>query len=201
MHEIDLVVYNSDHSVLESIGLNEPPEGQYFGLNNVYIQTNGEYRLIPQKANYGLLPQHLSNKNLLDRTYIKTEKIETVQGNFRTKFYVKNRCLIPVDAFIEYQFITSKEKALQKHLVGAVNDKPMVLAGIWNKVGINLTFCIVTIPAYGIMLEISNRGRHRMPLILSAANYNNWLDEEPLENFLNERVELKSEKVDWSYKT
>lgn len=194
------ITKRSNNDLLEVLGIGYRWE-QKFSFRDVFcIQTNDEYSN-GQKASWGLLPGgYYKGKVYGGQHSIQTENIEQVKVNFRTRIYIKNRCLIPVDGFIEYQHIKETGKAMQKQLVTAKDGLPLIIAGIWNQFSCHLTFCVVTKPASGIMKEISNRGRNSMPMILSASNYEKWLEGKPIEDFLSDGVELKAEKVAWRYK-
>ena len=199
MHEIDLVIINDYNRIFDALGLQLQLREDEYSSNNFYIKTNGEYSSIPQKASRGLISSIDAEKPYYEKVCIRSIGMDDVEKNFRTKFYVKNRCLIPVDGFIEYQYENENGKTLQKQLITNSNNEPFVIGGIWNRVGVLLTFCVITVPATGIMKEISNRGRNRMPLILHPDEYDSWLAGKPLQKFLNTAIGLKSEKVDWRY--
>jgi len=87
----------------------------------------------------------------------------------------KRRCLVPADAFYEWQQMDSKTK--RPFAIALKSGEPYSFAGLWEswqpKDGAPLeTFTILTTDPNAIMEPIHNR----MPVILEPKDYDRWLD-------------------------
>lgn len=87
----------------------------------------------------------------------------------------KRRCLVPADAFYEWQRLDPRTK--QPFAVALKSGKPFAFAGLWEswrpKAGEPLeTFTILTTDANELMEPIHDR----MPVILQPKDYDRWLD-------------------------
>lgn len=94
----------------------------------------------------------------------------------------KRRCLVPADAFYEWQRPSSNTGKKSKHpfAFGLRSGEPYAMAGIWErwqpKEGEALeTFTILTTDPNELMEPIHNR----MPVILEPRDYERWLGLEP----------------------
>ena len=89
----------------------------------------------------------------------------------------KNRCLIPVDYFIEGP---EKEKLSKPYLIERKDKQIFLLGAIYSDFvepstgEITRTFCVLTTPASYLLKGI---GHHRSPLIISSQISQKWLDE------------------------
>jgi putative SOS response-associated peptidase YedK len=89
--------------------------------------------------------------------------------------FKKRRCLVPADAFYEWQRIDSKTK--HPFAIALKTRNPYAFAGLWEhwqpKDDAALeTFTILTTDPNAIMEPIHNR----MPVILEPHDYSRWLD-------------------------
>lgn len=87
----------------------------------------------------------------------------------------KRRCLVPADAFYEWQRLDAKTK--KPFAIALKSGDPYALAGLWEswqpKEGAALeTFTILTTDPNELMEKIHNR----MPVILEPHDYDRWLD-------------------------
>lgn len=87
----------------------------------------------------------------------------------------KRRCLVPADAFYEWQKLDPKNK--QPYAIALRDGGPYAFAGLWErwqpKEGEALeTFTILTTDPNALMEPIHNR----MPVILEPRDYTRWLD-------------------------
>jgi putative SOS response-associated peptidase YedK len=94
--------------------------------------------------------------------------------------FKKRRCLVPADAFYEWQRLDAKTK--YPHAIAMKDGQPYAFAGLWEswkpKEGAPLeTFTILTTDPNAVTERIHNR----MPVILKPADYNRWLDAESTE--------------------
>lgn len=102
-------------------------------------------------------------------------RAETVgeKPSFRTSFK-RRRCIVPADGFYEWQKTGSGK---QPYLFRQQNRQPFGMAGLWDRwekgEGQPLeTFTILTTQAN----ELVATAHHRMPVILSQAHIDLWLD-------------------------
>jgi putative SOS response-associated peptidase YedK len=89
--------------------------------------------------------------------------------------FKKRRCLVPADAFYEWQRPDAKTKF--PYAIALKGGQPFALAGLWErwqpKEGAPLeTFTILTTDPNPLMEPIHNR----MPVILDPADYARWLE-------------------------
>ncbi|MGA8042505.1 MAG: SOS response-associated peptidase [Terracidiphilus sp.] len=87
----------------------------------------------------------------------------------------KRRCLVPADAFYEWQRLDPRTK--RPFAIANKNGRPFALAGLWEswrpKEGEPLeTFTILTTDANEVMEPIHDR----MPVILEPNDYDRWLE-------------------------
>lgn len=87
----------------------------------------------------------------------------------------KRRCLVPADAFYEWQRIDKKTK--YPFAFALKSGEPYSLAGLWERwqprEGVPLdTFTILTTDPNELMEPVHNR----MPVILEPRDYDRWLD-------------------------
>jgi len=87
----------------------------------------------------------------------------------------KRRCLVPADAFYEWQRLQGK--STNPHAIALASGEPFALAGLWecwnSKDGPPLeTFTVLTTEPNEVMAAIHNR----MPVILAPPDYDRWLN-------------------------
>jgi putative SOS response-associated peptidase YedK len=87
----------------------------------------------------------------------------------------KRRCLVPADAFYEWQKLDAKTR--RPFAFALASGEPYAFAGLWEswrtKEGAPVeTFTILTTDPNGLMEPIHNR----MPVILEPKDYDRWLD-------------------------
>lgn len=87
----------------------------------------------------------------------------------------KRRCLVPADAFYEWQKLDAKNR--RPHAIALRGGEPYAFAGLWEhwqpKEGSPLeTFTIITTDAN----EVTEPLHDRMPVILERRDYDRWLD-------------------------
>lgn len=123
---------------------------------------------------WGLVPSWSKDPSIgIKLTNARAESL-TEKPSFR-EAALKRRCLIPVDAFYEWQ---RAEKVKQPYAFAATDDLPLALAGIWEgwrgpEGEIPRTFSIVTTSANSVMAPIHDR----MPVIIAPADWPVWLGE------------------------
>ncbi len=87
----------------------------------------------------------------------------------------KRRCLVPADAFYEWQKLDAKTR--RPHAIALRSGEPYAFAGLWERwqarEGSPLeTFTIITTDAN----EVTEPLHDRMPVILEPRDYDRWLD-------------------------
>ena len=108
-------------------------------------------------------------------------KAETV-GRLPTfrEAYRKRRCIVPVDGFFEWQ-ASKGQRAKQPYAIAMQDDSPFGIAGLWENWKDPVsgewvrTFAVIVTDANSLVTKIHDR----MPVILSPADYERWLGEEP----------------------
>jgi putative SOS response-associated peptidase YedK len=134
------------------------------------VSEEGSRELVPMY--WGLVP-HWS-KGPDSRFSMINARAETVHEKpaYRTPFK-KHRCLIPVDGFYEW----TQRNGKQPYFFHRRDNRPLALAGLWDRWrgedGDVLESCsIVVTGANALMQPIHDR----MPVILSPAQFEAWLD-------------------------
>ncbi len=96
---------------------------------------------------------------------------------FRDCFRLR-RCLVPVDAYFEWQVLDPATKKKQPWAIGLKTEKPFALGGIWDRwVSANnatelLSYSIVTTETNELLAPLHDR----MPLIIAERDYQRWLE-------------------------
>jgi putative SOS response-associated peptidase YedK len=109
--------------------------------------------------------------------------------------------LVLADGFYEWQWLDYKGKQKQKYLLTLPDNELFAYAGIWSEWVSTITgeiirsYSIVTTEATGIMREIHN-SKKRMPVLLTPNNEQQWLMNNPLNDFLKVELELNAQKID-----
>jgi putative SOS response-associated peptidase YedK len=91
--------------------------------------------------------------------------------------FLKRRCLIPVDNFIEWQ---TNGKAKLPWAFGMADDSPFALGGVWrhwrspDRTAEMDTFAIITTEPNELIVE--KTGHDRMPVIIQRKDYQRWLE-------------------------
>lgn len=123
---------------------------------------------------WGLVPYWASDAKVGYSTInARAEEVEA-KPLYREAFK-KRRCLVPADAFYEWQQINAKTK--QPFAFGMQSGEPYAFAGLWErwkpKEGQPLeTFTILTTDPNTLAEKVHNR----MPVILEPRDYNRWME-------------------------
>ena len=165
--------------IAEHFHLDEPPllKLRYNIAPSQHVAT---IRLNPDAATrecimlrWGLIPSWAKDPKIGNQCI--NAKAETVaeKPSFRSAFK-KRRCLVIADGFYEWQF---QGKQKQPMWIGLRDRRPFAFAGLWEywspKDGEPIESCtIITTEPNALMQSIHNR----MPVILSPASYDQWLD-------------------------
>lgn len=161
------------------------------------VISNENQKLI-RHYQWGLIPSWAKDDSI--KAYTLNAKIETLREKPSFKSCVKNRCLVIVDGFYEWQWLDVKGKKKQKYLITFPKDELFSLAGIWsewtNKSSGEVTksYSVVTTEANKLLAEIHNH-KKRMPVVLTAEQEINWLNGEEIDHFKKCDPELKAVPV------
>jgi len=157
------------------------------------VISNDNRKLI-QQFKWGLIPEN--SRDVSIREYTLNARIETLQEKPSFKNSIGNRCLIIVDGFYEWKWLTESGNKKEKYLITLPDDGLFAFAGLYSgwtdkSTGeIIKTYTIVTTEAVGIMEEIHN-SKKRMPVILDTKNENDWLAGREIEDFKICNIALK----------
>ncbi len=149
-----------------------------FAFPLVPVVTNKEMDSI-YLYHWGLIPHWAKDKELRKNTL--NARIETIEEKPSFRSYVKNRCLVLIDGFYEYQWQDPKGKVKKPFFMTMPDGEPFSLGGLYSvwtdKVTGELvpTFTILTTEANEQMAIIHNT-KKRMPLILTKENEREWLE-------------------------
>ncbi len=167
------------------------------------IITQAKPELI-QLIPWGLIPAWASEEQAQDlpknTLNAKSESIFE-KASFEPSI-VKQRCLVLVDGFYEWQHVGKEKIEYHIHLQ---ENGPFALAGIyaiWQNPRTRIlepSFSIITTPANELMETIHNT-KKRMPLILSADQERNWLapmSSEEIKSFFKpfDSANMRAQKV------
>ncbi len=149
-----------------------------FAFPLVPVITNKETDSI-QLFHWGLIPHWAKDMEIRKSTL--NARIETIEEKPSFRSYVKNRCLVLIDGFYEYQWQDPKGKVKKPFLMTMSDGEPFALGGLFSvwtdKVTgeLLLTFTILTTEANEQMAIIHNT-KKRMPMILTKENEREWLE-------------------------
>lgn len=125
-------------------------------------------------ARWGLLPFWASDAKFGYSTINARAEEVLTKPAFREPFR-QRRCLVPADAFYEWQRVDPRTK--HPYAIALRSDQPYAFAGLWEtwkpKEGEPLrTFTIVTTDPNEVVEPLHNR----MPVILEPRDYSRWLE-------------------------
>jgi len=153
---------------------------------------------------WGLIPSWVKNFDTAKelRTNTLNAKSETAfeKPSFR-KAIVSQRCIIPVNGFIEWQTV-DKEKI--PYFIKPSDSDLFLFGGLYDKwinpetMEIVNTFSIITTDANPLMAEIHNT-KKRMPFILESEKLNEWLDVSTSKNTIQSMFSSYDEKYMAAY--
>lgn len=128
------------------------------------------------KARWGLIPFWAKDTKIGYSTFNARADTVAKKPAFRDA-YKKHRCLVPANGFYEWQKVGKSKTDKQPYLIRLHGGELFAFAGLWswweNPDGEEITsYTIITTEPNEMVKPIHNR----MPVILSPANYNRWLD-------------------------
>jgi putative SOS response-associated peptidase YedK len=123
---------------------------------------------------WGLLPYFTKDPALARRPINARAETVASSGMFKAAF-ARRRCLVPADAFYEWQVIDGGK---QPYAVARVDGQPMAFAGIWDGFRspdgtVTRSFAIITTGANARLAAI----HERMPVVLEPQDWPTWLGE------------------------
>ena len=123
---------------------------------------------------WGLIPFWAKDASIATKTTNAMSETVAEKPAFRDALRLR-RCLIPADAFYEWQSSTPKHK--QPFSIGMADDSVFAFAGLWEtwpSPNGNLveTCTILTTKPNALVADVHNR----MPAILNRDDYELWLD-------------------------
>lgn len=127
---------------------------------------------------WGLLPGWAKEKKFQANTL--NARFENLHEKPSFKNILNNRCIIPAEAFVEWQWVDSKGKEKIKYLLQIDKNPIFAFAGLWSEwrepaTGELIpTFTIITTEANELMARIHNT-KKRMPIILRPESEQDWL--------------------------
>ncbi|ALM50321.1 hypothetical protein AMR72_16375 [Flavobacterium psychrophilum] len=144
---------------------------------------------------WGLVPAWGARKDR--KEFYKTAntlnaKVEEAHQKASYKDSVTKHCLILAESFIEYKHVPMIGKqAVDKvpYRITAKDGKPFAIAGLYNVVGNEVTFTLLTTSANTLMAEIHNSAK-RMPVVLHRDEEQQWLRNDILEPY-HSRTEIE----------
>jgi putative SOS response-associated peptidase YedK len=123
---------------------------------------------------WGLIPSWASDHSVGNRLINARGESVADKPSFRSAFK-RSRCLVVTDGSYEWQ---KTGKAKQPFFIRLKTDQPFAFAGLaehWHRGDQAIDSCtLITTDANELMADIHDR----MPVILSPANYDFWLDPE-----------------------
>ena len=135
------------------------------------------------QGQYGLVPPWVKSASdaKLRSTKLVNARSETVttSTNFRDTWLRGQRCIIPMQAFIEDDWRSGKAVPTR---IARVDGKPMGVAGVWERWSKDgeeiISFAMLTVNAnsHELMRRYQQNGNEkRMPAILNEGAYSAWL--------------------------
>lgn len=156
------------------------------------IREEGKIEML----NWGLIPHWSKDETIRKNTL--NARVETLTEKPSFRDVTNQRCLVLIDGFYEWQWLTKAGSKKQKYHITSTSNEPFALGGLWSSwsngeatVG---TFTIVTSQAQGIMKEIHN-SKERMPFILSESDERKWLSDQNFSDIDISFNQLKGTKI------
>ena len=143
----------------------------------------GPVTLALSQGQYGLVPPWVKSASdaKLRSTKLVNARSETVttSTNFRDTWLQGQRCIIPMQAFIEDDWRSGKAVPTR---IARVDGKPLGVAGLWERWQKDgeeiISFAMLTVNAnsHELMRRYGQNGNEkRMPAILNEGAYSAWL--------------------------
>ena len=126
---------------------------------------------------WGLIPGWAKDPAIGSRMINARAETVAEKPSFRAAFR-QRRCLVAADGFFEWQKVAEGPK--QPYYIRLESDEPFAIAGLWERwrdpAGETVESCtLITTEANAELAPI----HHRMPVIISPADYDAWLEPHP----------------------
>jgi putative SOS response-associated peptidase YedK len=147
-------------------------------MQPVIVWDAGESMRTLQMMYWKFLPTFCVNpkKFKLSTTNANADKL--LESGMWKDSFLRRRCLIPVDNFIEWDRKSSKTKL--PWMFAMKDDEPFALGGLWRHwrspdgdAGMD-TFAVVTVEPNELLEQTTHHDR--MPLIVKRADWQRWLE-------------------------
>ena len=138
----------------------------------VRLDAQGQREIVLMR--WGLVPFWAKDAKIGYSTINAKAETVATSPSFREAFKYR-RCLVPADAFYEWQKIDAKTK--QPFAIGMQDGSPYAFAGLWERwhdAGAEAaleTYTILTTDPNAVLEPLHNR----MPVILAPKDYDRWL--------------------------
>ncbi len=135
-------------------------------------RETGEREIVLMR--WGLVPFWARDAKIGYSTINAKAETIAISPSFREAFR-RRRCLVPADAFYEWQKIDAKTK--QPFAIGMKDGSPYAFAGLWERwrdpatKEVLETYTIITTDPNELLEPLHNR----MPVILHPKDYDRWL--------------------------
>jgi len=139
------------------------------------VRANGATREL-RRVRWGLIPAWAKDEKMGSRMINARAETIAEKPSFRTAFR-RRRCLVVTDGFYEWK---TMGKTKQPYFIQRADQQPFAFAGLWEqwwgppeqrRIEPLETCTIITTDANPFMAPLHDR----MPVILSAADYEPWL--------------------------
>ena len=132
--------------------------------------TGGDRELVMLR--WGLVPSWSDGPDTRYRMINARAETVATKPAFRSAFKLR-RCLVPADGFYEWR---KAENGKQPYRIALQDGEPFAFAGLWERWGVPgneivESFTIIVTEANELIRVIHDR----MPVILDAADYDEWL--------------------------
>lgn len=128
------------------------------------VLTAGQWGLYPEWTKDNSIQKHTLNA-----------RIETLHEKPSFAPYFENRCIVIIDGFYEWQWLSKSGSKKQEYYITSAHETTLSLAGLWHVKNNITTFTIITQPANTLMAKIHNT-KQRMPLIIPDNQEHLWLE-------------------------
>jgi putative SOS response-associated peptidase YedK len=158
-------------------GIELRPNHNVAPTSKIYVLTQDDSRKYVNVMTWGLVPSWSKDKTRSASMINARSETLGEKPSFRN-LLTKNRCVIPIQGFYEWQVLPSdtKKPKKQAHYISRSDGQVMTLAGLWTTWrdtdnSLLETCTIITIEATNKLNEI----HHRMPVILERETIDEWL--------------------------
>jgi putative SOS response-associated peptidase YedK len=171
----------------------------YNGFAHPYTPViTSEHPKVLQLYQWGLIPFWAKDRSFQKNTL--TAMIETLHEKPSFKGNIRNRCLVVVDGFFEWQWLDPAGKKKKKFQIGLPDGQPFAMAGLfgfWTDPvtgALVETYTVVTTVANELMATIHNN-KKRMPVTLTPDLEEDWLKGGEVRNFAKPDIELLAKEI------